>query len=128
MLFFKPKPNEHHIALTEVSQEGTELGETKYFTLKNGTTLEFGPEGPDELRYDVGSKAFLYCDKKNIMYFADPDDDEGQILELPETLKLSQGEDDDEVRVRCEIVDDSPDEDDTPIFATDSDDKDPLDI
>ena len=124
----KPKPNEHHIALTEVSQEGTELGETKYFTLKNGTTLEFGPEGPDELRYDVGSKAFLYCDKKNIMYFADPDDDEGQILELPETLKLSQGEDDDEVRVRCEIVDDSPDEDDTPIFATDSDDKDPLDI
>ena len=130
-IIFPPLP-EHHIALTEASKDGTELGETKYFTLKNETTLEFGPEGTDELRYDVGSEAFLYCEKKKITYFAGPDANEGQILELPETLTLSRGEGNDEVRVRCKIVDDSPDEqpeeDDIPIFATDSNDKDPLDI
>ena len=73
-------------------------------------TLEFGPRGPNELRFDVGSEAFLYCDKKNLVLFADADDDERQVLDLPETLTLSRSEEDDEVRVRCEILDDPPDE------------------
>ena len=69
-----------------------------------------GRGGPNESRFDVGSEAFLYCDEKNIILFDDAHDDEGQMLDLPETITLSQGEDDDEVRVRCEIVDDASDE------------------
>ena len=71
----------------------------KYFTLKNEATLEFGDRCSEELRFDVGSEAFLYCDKKNIMYFADPYDDEGQILDLPETLTLNRGDDEDGVHI-----------------------------
>ena len=128
-VIFPPLP-EHHIALTEVSRDGTELGETKYFTLKNEATLEFGDRGSEELRFDVGSEAFLYCDKKNLLLFSEADDDERHILDLPETLILNRAEDEDDVRILCEIVDDAPEEsveeDDTPIFATNSDDKDPL--
>ena len=105
-----PDPIVHSITLTEVSEAGTPLRETAHFTLENEMTLEFGPRGPNELRFDVGSEAFLYCDKKNLMLFADADDDEGQVLDLPETLTLSRSEEDDEVRVRCEILDDPPDE------------------
>lgn len=99
----------YHVALTEVSEGGTELGETKYIIFKDKVTLEFGARGSNESRFDVGSEAFLYCDKKNIILFTDADDDEGQILDLPETITLSQDEDD-EVRVHCEIVDDTSDE------------------
>ena len=105
-----PDPIVHSITLTEVSEAGTPLRETAHFTLENEMTLEFGPRGPNELRFDVGSEAFLYCDKKNLVLFADADDDEGQVLDLPETLTLSRSEEDDEVRVRCEILDDPPDE------------------
>ena len=105
-----PDPIVHSITLTEVSEAGTPLKETAHFTLENEMTLEFGPRGPNELRFDVGSEAFLYCDKKNLMLFADAADDEGRGLDLPETLTLSRSEEDDEVRVRCEILDDPPDE------------------
>ena len=40
-----PPPPEYHIALTEVSEAGTELGVTKYFMLKDKDTLEFGARG-----------------------------------------------------------------------------------
>ena len=105
-----PDPIVHSITLTEVSEAGTPLGETAHFTLKNKMNLEFGPRGPNELRFDVGSDAFLHCRKKNLRLFEDDDDDEGQVLDLPETLTLRRSEDDDEVRVRCEIADDPPDE------------------
>ena len=105
-----PDPIVHSITLTEVSEAGTPLRETAHFTLENETTLEFGPRGPNELRFDVGSEAFLYCDKKNLVLFADAADDEGRGLDLPETLILRRGEDNDEVRVRCEMADDATDE------------------
>ena len=104
-----PDPIVHSITLTEVSEAGTPLRETAHFTLENETTLEFGPRGPNELRFDVGSEAFLHCDKKNLVLFPDADD-EGQILDLPETLILRRGEEEDEVRVRCEMADDATDE------------------
>ena len=128
---FMPDPIDHHIALTQVSEAGTPLGEKAHFILENETTLEFGPRGPDELRFDVGSDAFLYCDKKNLLLFADADDDEGQILDLPETLKLSRGDDDDMVRVDCEITDDAsdePEEDNEPIIASNASDDNPIDV
>ena len=128
-IIFPPLP-EYHIALTEVSRDGTELGETKYFTLKNETTLEFGDRGSEELRFDVGSEAFLYCDKKNIMYFADPYDDEGQILDLPETLTLNRGDDEDGVHIRCEIVDNTSEEqeeEEETIIGSNPTDENPLD-
>ena len=128
-VIFPPLP-EYHIALTEVNKDGTEFGETKYFTLINEATLEFGDRGSEELRFDVGTEAFLYCDKKNLLLFTDADDDKGHILDLPETLILNRAEDEDDVRIHCEIVDDASEEsvkeNDTPIFATNSDDKDPL--
>ena len=106
-----PDPTVHSITLTEVSEAGTPLRETAYFTLENKMILEFGPRGPNELRFDVGSDASLHCDKKNLVLFPDVDDgDEGQILDLPETLTLSRSEEDDEARVRCEVLDDPPDE------------------
>ena len=125
-----PDPIVHSITLTEVSEAGTPLRETAHFTLENRMTLEFGPRGPNELCFDVGSEAFLYCDKKNLVLFPDADDDEGQILDLPETLTLSRSEDDDEVHVRCEIADDDydePDEDDGPIIGSNTSDANPLD-
>ena len=128
---FMPDPIVHNITLTEVSEAGTPLHDKAHFILKNEMTLEFGPRGPDELRFDVGSQAFLYRNKKNLMLFADADDDEGHILDLPETLTLNQGEDDNDVRVRCEITDDASDEleeDDEPIIASNSSDSSPLDV
>ena len=104
---FIPPPLRHHITLTQVSEAGTPLGEKAYFTLENDTTLEFGPEGPEELRFDVGSNAYIHCVKKNLMLFANADDEEGHILDLPEILTLNLGEGDDEVYVRCEIMDDT---------------------
>ena len=127
----RPDGVEHHITLTQVSEAGTPLGEKAPFILKNEMTLEFGPRGPDELRFDVGSDAFLYCDKKDLLLFADADDDEEQILDLPETLKLRRGNDDDVVRVDCEITDDAfdePEEDDTPIVASNTSDNNPIDV
>ncbi len=121
---------EHRITLTQVSKAGTPLREKAHFTLENKKTLEFGPRGPNELRFDVGSEAFLYCDKKNLMLFADADD-EGQVLDLPETLTLSRDEDEDDVRVKGEITDeayDEPEEDDEPIIASNTSDDDPLDV
>ena len=125
-----PDPIVHSITLTKVSEAGTPLRETAHFTLENKQSLEFGPRGPNELRFDVGSAAFLYCDKKNLWLFADADDEEGRILDLPETLTLRRSEDDDEVHVRCEIADDStdePGEDDTPIIGAGSPSGNPLD-
>ena len=119
-----------HIALTEVSEGGTELGKTKYIIFKNKVTLEFGERGSNESRFDVGSEAFLYCDKKNIILFSDADDDEGQILDLPETITLSRGKDD-EVCIRCEIVDntsDEPEEDEQPIIDDNPSNDDPLGV
>ncbi|MCY3743009.1 MAG: hypothetical protein OXH00_18490 [Candidatus Poribacteria bacterium] len=122
----------HHIGLTQVSQAGTPLGEKAYFMLKNKMTLEFGPRGPDELQFDIGSEAFLYCDKKNLLLFADADDDEGRILDLPEILMLNQGDDDDEIRINCEIVDNTsnkPEDDDEPIiWSNNASDTNPLDV
>ena len=126
-----PCPTVHHITLTEVSEAGTPLREKSHFILENKMTLEFGPRGPDELRLDVGSDAFLYCDKKNLLLFSDADADEGKVLDLPETLTLSSGEDDDVVHVRCEIADDAsdePEEDDEPIITSNASDASPLDV
>ena len=119
----------HHIAVTEVNEAGTSLHEPKFFTLKNKDTLEFGARGPDALRFDVGSEAFLYCNKKDLMLFDDADADTGQILDIPETLTLSRGEDNDEVHIRCEAVDDSLDEPEgaeEPIFDPNPSDENPL--
>ena len=123
-----PDPIVHSITLTEVSEAGTPSGELQHFTLGKKQSIEFGPRGGSELRFDVGSEAFLYCDKKNLMLFADADD-EGQVLDLPETLTLRRSGDDDEVHVRCEIADDSIDEpdDDKPITSSGSSDGNPLD-
>ncbi len=117
----------YHVGLTEVSEGGTELGETKYIIFKDQVTLEFGARGSNESRFDVGSEAFLYCDKKNIILFSDADDDEGQILDLPETITLSRDEGG-EVRVRCEIVDDTSDEseEERPIINPNPSNDDPL--
>lgn len=119
-----------HITLTQVSEAGPPLGEKAHFILENEMTVEFGPRGPDELRFDVGSDAFLYYDKKNLLLFADADDDEGQILDLPEILKLNRGDDDNVVLVDCEITDDAfgePDDDD-PIAASNPSDTNPIDV
>ena len=126
----RPDPVVHSITLTEVSEAGTSLRETAHYTLEDKATLEFGPRGPNELRFDVGSDAFIRCRKKNLRLFEDADDEEALILDLPETLTLRRVEDDDEVQVRCEIADDStdePGEDDTPIIATGSSEGNPLD-
>lgn len=128
-IIFPPLPV-YHIALTEVSEVGTELGVTKYFILKDKDTLEFGARGSNESRFDVGSEAFLYCDEKNIILFTDADDDNGQMLDLPETIILSQGEDNDEVRVRCEIADNISDEseEERPIIDANPSNDDPLGV
>ena len=129
--FMIPDPIVHHIALTEVSESGTPLGEKAHFILENETTLELGPRGRDELRFDVGSDAFLYSNKKDLMLFADADDDEEQLLDLPETLTLSRGAGQDVVRVLCEIVDDAsypPEEDDDTIIASNASNTDPLGV
>ena len=121
---------EHQITLTQVSEAGTPLRETAHFTLENEMTLEFGPRGPNELRFDVGSEAFLYCDKKNLVLFVDADDEEDRILDLPETLTLRRGEDEDDVHVECEITEeayDEPEEDDGPIITSNTSDGNPLD-
>ena len=127
-----PPPIVHHISLAEVSEAGTGLGETKFYTLKDRETLEFGQRGPKELQFDVGSEAFLYCDRKSLLFFADADDDDGHILDLPETLTFSQGEED-SVHIRCDIVDDSSEEreeEDESIFdpKPSDDKKNPLDV
>ncbi len=125
-----PDPVVHSITLTKVSEAGTLQDEPVHFMLKNGMTLEFGPRGADELRFDVGSEAFLYCDKKNLVLFVDADEDEERALDLPETLILRRGEDDDKVYVRCEIAADDYDEpadDDGPIIGSNTFDNNPLD-
>ena len=123
--------DEHHVMLTQVSETGTPLGEKAYFIIENDTTLEFGPEGPEELRFDVGSNAYIHCVKKNLMLFANADDEKGHILDLPEILTLNQGEDDDEIYVRCEIADDTdnePADDNDPIIASNASNTNPLDV
>ena len=123
-------PVVHSITLTEVNEAGPLSGESAHFTLENETTLEFGPRGPNELRFDVGSDAFIHCRKKNLRLFEDADDEEIRILDLPETLTLRRSEGDDEVQVRCEIADDStdePGEDEKPIIGTGSPEGNPLD-
>ena len=110
-----PDPIVHSITLMEVREAGTPLREPSHFALENEMTLEFGPRGPNELRFDVGSDAFIHCRKKNLRLFEDADDEEARILDLPETLTLRRSEDDDEVHVRCEILEipaDEPEEDD----------------
>ena len=110
-----PDPIVHSITLTEVSEAGTPSGKSAHFTLENEMTLEFGPRGPNELRFDVGSDTFIHCRKKNLRLFEDANDEEARILDLPETLTLRRSEDDDEVHVRCEILEipaDEPEEDD----------------
>ena len=125
-----PDPIVHSITLTKVSEAGTPLHETVHFRLENKQNIEFGPRGSNELRFDVGSEAFIHSDKKNLLLFVDEDDEEARILDLPETLTLRRSGDDDEVHVRCEIADDStgePEEDDKPIIGSDSADGNPLD-
>ena len=116
-----PDPIVHSITLTEVSEADTPLRKKEHFTLENGMILEFGPRGPNELRFEVGSDTFIHCSKKDLILFADEVDDEGQILDLPETLTLSRSDEDNEIRIRCEIADDStdePGEDDPPITGS----------
>ena len=126
-----PDPIVHHIVVTEVSETGTPLGEKTYFILENKMTLEFGPRGPEELRYDIGCDAFLYSDKKNLLLFANADDNEGHMLDLPETFTLSRGEDEEEVRIDCKIADNASDdleENDEPIIASNAPNTNPLDV
>lgn len=98
------QPFVYPISVTEVNEQGTPIQETEYFDLKNKMTLEFGSEG--DICYNVGSKAFLYCVKKTILFFEDPDTDEEQILDFPVTLTLPADEET-TVYVRCEHVDNS---------------------
>ena len=126
-----PGPTVHHITLTEVNEAGRPLREKSHFILENKMTLEFGPRGSNELRFDIGSEAFLYCEKKNLLLYADADADEGQVLDLPETFTLSRDEDDDVVSVRCKIADDASDEseeDDEPMTTSNASDANPLDV
>ena len=126
-----PGPTVHHITLTEVNEAGRPLREKSHFILENKMTLEFGPRGSNELRFDIGSEAFLYCEKKNLLLYADADADEGQVLDLPETFTLSRDEDDDVVSVRCKIADDASDEseeDDEPMTTSNASDVNPLDV
>lgn len=132
VLFFlvkrRMRPIVYHIALTAVRDTGTPL--RKAFTLKDKDTVEFGARGADEWRFDVGSEAFLYCMKKHLILFADPDDNDGHTLDIPETFTLSQGNNEDEVHIRCEVLDDSldvPEEGAEPIFDRNPSDKHPLD-
>ncbi len=108
-VFIRP-PIEHHITLSKVSGAGTPVGDVAHYTLKYDTLIEFGPRGPNELRFDVGSEAYLHCQKKNILLFQDKHDDEGQIIEIPEVLTVSKGEEADVVRVALELAHDSTDE------------------
>ena len=122
---------EHRITLSEVSGAGTPLGDKAHFILEREKTLEFGPRGPQELRFDVGSEAFLCCDKKNLLLFTDEDDPEGQILEIPDILTLSRGEGEDVVRVALEITDDAPDEpgeEDESYIESKTSDVNPIDV
>ena len=115
----RPDPIVHSITLTEVSEAGTPLSESEHFTLENKQNLEFGTRGSDELRFDVGSEAFLYCNKKNLVLFVDADDEEGQVLDPPETLTLSRSEDQEYAYVECKKTEedyDEPDDDDGPIL------------
>lgn len=98
------KPFVYPISVTEVNEQGTSIQDTEYFELKNKATLEFSSEG--DLRYDVGSKAFLYCVKKTILFYEDPDTDEEETLDLPVTLTL-RADEETTVYVRCELVDSS---------------------
>ena len=127
--FIVPPLIVHRISLTEVSEASTELGKTKFFTLKNKEILEFGARGTKELQFDVGSDAFLYCDKKNILLYTDAEVDEGRILDLPETLTVVRGEED-AVHIRCEFDNssDAPEEEDEPIFGPNPSDGNPLDM
>ena len=126
----KRQPIVYHIILCEVSGAGTPLGDEAYFILENKKTLEFGPRGPQELRFDVGSEAFLYCDKKHLLLFADEEDDEGQVLEIPDTLSLSKGEAEEIVHVALEIADDAhdePEEEDEP-YESEASNVNPIDV
>lgn len=120
-----------NISVTEVNEQGTPLQQTKYFDLKNKTTLEFGPQGPVDLQYDVGSKAFLYCEKKSILFFEDPDADDAQVLDFPVTLTINLDEET-TVYVRCEFVENSveiqPEEEYDILGESTSDDRDEIDI
>ncbi len=100
------RPFVYPISVTEVNEQGTPIQDRENFDLKNKTTLEFGSQGDADLCYDVGSKAFLYCVKKTIMFFEHPDADDGQILDFPVTLTISPDEET-TVYVRCELVDSS---------------------
>lgn len=126
----KRTPIEHHITLTQVNEGGTPLGEKTHFRLENETILEFGPEGPEELRFDVSSDAYIYCTKKNLILFENPDDEEEHILDLPETLTLSRGEDEDDIRIHCEIADDGVQvqDDGNAIIESNTSDVNPLDV
>ncbi len=108
-VFIRP-PIEHNITLSKVSGAGTQVGDVAHYTLKDDTLIEFGPRGPNELRFDVGSKAYLHCQKKNILLFQDEEDEEGQILDIPDTLILGSDEAKDIIQVALELADDSTDE------------------
>lgn len=126
----RPDPIVHSISLAEVSEAGTSLSELEHFTLENKQSLEFGTRGPNELRFDVGSEAFLYCNKKNLVLFADADDEDGHVLDPPETLTLSRGEDREDAYVECKKTEedyDKPDDDDDLITGSNTSDDNPLD-
>lgn len=99
------QPFVYPISVTKVNEQGTPIQDTAYFDLKNKTTVEFGAQGPVDLRYDVGSTAYLYCDKKTIIFFEHPDADDGQELDdFPVTLTINPDEET-TVYVHCEVVD-----------------------
>lgn len=129
---FIPQPIVHSILLTEVSEADTPLGGEVYFTLEDDVILEFGPRGPEDLQFDVGSDGYLHTDKKTLRLFLNEDDAEGVILNLPETLTLNRSEGDDTVRVRCEMADDEAssesEEEEDPIIASNTDDDDPTNL
>lgn len=126
-----PRSTPLNISVTEVNEQGTPLQQTKYFDFKNKMTVEFGEQGPVDLRYDVGSKASLYCEKKTILFIEDPDAEDAQVLDFPVTLTISPDEET-KVHIRCELVDsliEVESQEELDILGVDTtDDKDILDI
>ena len=137
---------EHGITLTiEDETSGLVSNSKEPFTLTDKNSLAFGEHNAHELHFDVGwpdCPDYLGCEKYSlwlwskekgrIRHYKSIDDTEGTVLELPEILTLTREEDKGEIRVRCEIADETPspesDDDRVAVGSNSTPPEDPLKI
>lgn len=105
------------IQLTKTDQEGIQIESPHFFSLSNGDELFFSQDSNGTFVFDVDSDASIVYDEREIIFFEDIEDEEGQVLDEREKLELKRKSDNESIWIELLVVVEQSDDPDNDEYA-----------